>query len=552
MKFTHIFTFLFFMLSNLLFAQNMKDYNGNWKGVAESETVFNLPIEIELSQSNKGVFRLSNPNFKIKKDFDVIPGKPIQIQIMDNLSFSGYQSEAGLRGFLKAGLLFYHIDFIKRSDGKYEGVWNMLFVDKLKSKTLYLSVEDGSEDDYQAYPFFADNRFTGTWCGNFQKEGDKLNFFDLKIGLNFEGKLLTNKIELEVRLGKHTISKISFEKYNQDWNYSRFVNEKFDFSKDKSLEELESLIVKDSLINTHSVLISKKGEMIYEKYFHGYNQNVPHDTRSASKSISSAIVGIAKTKGLFESTNQSLFEFLPAKYQVHKDSLKSAIDLQSLLTMSSGLDAIDFGIKRKSLASEDNYQPTPDWFETILKAPMIYKPNTHANYGSANPALLGLAVDNMVSEPLELFMDKTLFQKLGISNYVIQSNAKELPYFGGGMYLTPRDLMKFGNLYLNKGKTDSETILPKKWVKDSFRNYRVLENTNNKNGYGYFWWHHTYEVNGKTISSIEARGAGGQYIFVIPSLKSVVVITSGNYRNSKYNQPELILEKYVLPYLVKQ
>lgn len=533
MKLTHIFVLLFFMLSHFLFAQNMKDYNGNWKGMVESETAFSLPIEIEFPQSNTGVFRLSNANFKIEKAFDIIPDKPIRVQITDNTSFVGYQSEDGLRGFVRSGMLFCHIDFTKKSNDKYEGSWNMLFVDKLKSRTLYLSVEEGSEDDYQAYPFFADSRFTGTWCGNFQKEGDKLRFFDLKIGLNFEGKLLGNAIELEIRLGDHIISKVSLEKYNQDWSFSKFADEEFDFSEEADLRKLESLIVKDSLINTHSVLISQKGEMIYEKYFHGYNQNLPHDTRSGSKSISSAIVGIAKRKKLFENTNQSLFDFLPAKYQVYKDSLKSAIDLQSLLTMSSGLDAIDFGIKRNSVASEDSYQPTPDWFETILKAPMIYKPNTHANYGSANPALLGLAVDYMISEPLELFMDKNLFQKLGISNYVIQSNAKELPYFGGGMYLTPRDMVKFGNLYLNKGKTESETILTKKWVKDSFQNYRVLENTDDKNGYGYLWWHHTYEVNGKNISTIEARGAGGQYIFVIPSLKSVVVITSGNYRNSK-------------------
>lgn len=79
-----------------------------------------------------------------------------------------------------------------------------------------------------------------------------------------------------------------------------------------------------------------------------------------------------------------------------------------------------------------------------------------------------------------------------------------------------------------------------------------LENTSDKSGYGYLWWHHTYIINGKEIKSIEARGAGGQYIFVIPKLKVVAVITSGNYRNKKAQQPEIVLEKYILPVIMEK
>lgn len=110
-------------------------------------------------------------------------------------------------------------------------------------------------------------------------------------------------------------------------------------------------------------------------------------------------------------------------------------------------------------------------------------------------------------------------------------------------------MMKFGQLYLQKGKWKDEQVLSEQWIVNSFKNYRNLENTNDKNGYGFLWWHHTYQVNGKAIKSIEARGTGGQYIFVIPALETVVVITSGNYRNGKFQQPELILEKYILPSL---
>jgi len=95
-------------------------------------------------------------------------------------------------------------------------------------------------------------------------------------------------------------------------------------------------------------------------------------------------------------------------------------------------------------------------------------------------------------------------------------------------------------------------ILSKQWVKRSFKNYRPLENVPDQNGYGYLWWHHTYQVGEKTVKSIEARGAGGQYIFVLPQYETVVVITSGNYRNRKTQQPEKILERCILPAVLRK
>lgn len=111
-------------------------------------------------------------------------------------------------------------------------------------------------------------------------------------------------------------------------------------------------------------------------------------------------------------------------------------------------------------------------------------------------------------------------------------------------------MLKFGQLYVSKGKWNGKKIVSKKWVEKSFKNYLELKNTKDKNGYGYLWWHKTYTIKGKEIKSIEARGNGGQYIFVIPALKTVCVITAGNYRSSKTQQPEYILENYILPSLL--
>ena len=136
---------------------------------------------------------------------------------------------------------------------------------------------------------------------------------------------------------------------------------------------------------------------------------------------------------------------------------------------------------------------------------------------------------------------------MGITNYRIQTDNKDQPYLGGGWYFTPRDLLKFGQLYLNQGKWKGKALLSASWIKKSMAKHTVLENAADKNDYGFLFYHKTYEVNGLKIASVEGRGSGGQYLFMIPQLQLVAVITSGNYRNGKVFQPERIMEKYILP-----
>lgn len=303
------------------------------------------------------------------------------------------------------------------------------------------------------------------------------------------------------------------------------------------------------LTQTHSVLVALKGKLVYEQYFNGFDGHVLHDTRSASKSIGSAIVGIAMDKGILKDTGQTLFDLLPPQYQYagKTDVRKADINIADLLTMSSDLNAVDFGIERRSAASEDVYQSSPDWLKTVAEAPMIHTPGTRANYSSANPFLLGVKVNHLVKEPLEFFMDRYLLALLQVTDYMLQTDETGKPYFGGGMFFTPRDLLKFGLLYGNSGCWKGRQLISEEWVKASFGKYHILENHPEKNEYGFLWWHYQYTVGGKTIASIEARGAGGQYIFIIPQYDLVAVITSGNFRNGRVWQPEKIMENYILP-----
>lgn len=106
-------------------------------------------------------------------------------------------------------------------------------------------------------------------------------------------------------------------------------------------------------------------------------------------------------------------------------------------------------------------------------------------------------------------MDKYLLQPLDVSEYIIQNDDTGRPYFGGGMYLRPRDMLKFGQLYLDKGTWKEKRIISTKWVEQSYEKYTVLENTEDQSEYGYLWWHQTYQMNDRKIAAVEARGAGG-------------------------------------------
>jgi CubicO group peptidase (beta-lactamase class C family) len=549
MKNRSILLTLIMTLAVTAFAQKPVSYLGNWEGKMSNSNAFNFTVELTNFDSEKPTFTVSNDQRIFSHSFTKKKDELISFRVNESLSFQGKLTEKGraIRGFVQSGILQYHVTLQKSGNDSFSGNWNVFMVDELKSNDFYLSVE-GDDDDYQVYPILGDNRFTGTWCMGYQQDNEAVAFSDFKTGLNFEAKLLLNAIHLSVYLGGGLIDEIDFKKSETDWKTGDFTSKKANKNK-LQLDEMESLISDKTFVNTHGVVVSKKGKTIYEKYFDGYNANTPHDTRSASKSLSSAVVGIAKDKGLFQSVDQSIFDFIPDDYQSFKTDEKAKIDIKSLLTMSSGLDANDS--KRNSAANENTYQPTPDWLKTVLSASMINEPNTHANYGSANPFLLGIAMNSVVEEPLALFMDQNLFQPLGISNYIIQNDNVNQPYFGGGMYLTPSQMLTFGELYLNNGKHKGKQIISEAWVKSSFTNYRNLENVNDKNGYGYLWWHKEYTVNGRTIKSIEARGNGGQYIFIVPELQVVAVITSGNYQSNKSQQPEAIFEQYILPALVK-
>ena len=552
------------------FAQqiDMKNYEGGWLGTLESSDIFTFEITIKKIKSPAYEFEIKNNKTSIKKDFVADKNGFINLKIDNNSSFKGYINKSNVEGFLQTGIMQHHISLKNSHKNIYTGKWNLFLVSDL-NRELFLSIENGDGEKYEAYSFSGDKRIPGFMNYDFEKKSDELFFKDMRTGIQWTAKLAYPKIFLDVTLFGEKITEIELaiteeswspknhygielfdsdipEDMNDEWKVSNIKKEGFD---ELLLKNLIDSINSGSITNTHSVLIARNGHLIFEKYFSGFNASVPHDMRSASKSISSAITGFAINKGYLKSVNEKMYDLLPEKYKYteNSDERKSRIKIKDLLTMSSGIDAVDFGMDKESPASEDVYQSSNDWIKTILEAPMINEPGTHAFYGTANPYLLGIALDHEIKEPMEFFIHKDLFAPLGINNYLLQNDIDGKPYFGGGIYMTPRDMLKFGQMYLDKGKWNGKQIISKEWVEEAFGKYLILENTAQKNEYGYLWWHYNYKIGNVSIESIEARGAGGQYIFVIPKYNLTAVITSANFRNGRYWQPEKIMESYILP-----
>ena len=526
------------------------NYVGGWAGTFEEKDPFQFDIRI-VPSGERIVASFTGHESTTEIPLDVEDSKYLVGKIADQLTIRIDTASTPPIAFVQTGHHLSNIELNLTASGVWAGEWNLL-IEGPFLPSMYLSLDKLDDGGYGASTFFKEPTYHYMWGQDFRYSKNDFEFRDIRSDIKFTGVLKDEQIDLALHfLDESAKIELSPLPYDQ-WQIGQSSEIAAEESPPTLFSELVTNIRNDTLERTHAVVISQYGETILEEYFAGFTQHTPHDTRSLSKSFASAITGIAIDDQILGGEHLPIRNFLEDQYpEIAWEDGKAEITIHHLLTMSSGLDAIDFGLNRNSFANEGAFQSQEDWTEHILSAPMVYRPGGSANYGSGNPHLLSPVLSSAIGERLEFYMHKELFQPLSIKNYRIQTNNEDQPYFGGGWYLTPRDLQKFGQLYLNKGSWNGKEILSQQWVDKSFDKHDVLENTRDKNEYGYLFWHKTYDVKGKKIESIEARGSGGQYLFIIPEYEVVAVITSGNYRNGKGFQPEKIMERYILPELVE-
>lgn len=312
----------------------------------------------------------------------------------------------------------------------------------------------------------------------------------------------------------------------------------------------------------HSVLIIKDDKLVFEEYWTGndfgylrpdylgtsieFDMNTRQNTHSATKSIVSALVGIAINEGFIQSEDDLIFDYLDSYYDTWKNEGRENITIKDCLMMASGLEWNEWEVS-VSNSEHDIIRFNQNTFPIryLLSKPLVTEPGTSFYYNGSTVDLLGVIVANATGQSIPDFSRDYLFAPLGITNYTWQTlRPSGITCCHGDIYITPRDLAKFGYLYLNEGNWNGEEIIPAEWVEESTRN-KIIPGVNWPDGYGYLWWRKNFNVNGRIYESFKAMGWGGQEIIVLNELNMVIVFTGSNYVT--YSPCDEMVEDFILP-----
>jgi len=291
-------------------------------------------------------------------------------------------------------------------------------------------------------------------------------------------------------------------------------------------------VVNGTYPDVHGILVYRGGRLVIEEYFYEYDRDRPHQMRSASKSVVSALVGIAIDRGALAGDGELVLKRLEYESYANPDARKAQLTLRDLLTMRSGLACNDWDAG--SPGNESRVYQSQDWVKFVLDLPMLEAPGAHGQYCSGNVAVAGRMVERATGMALPAFAEQHLFTPLGIAardvkwNYTLSSsNASTFAQ----LYLRPRDMLKLGILYSHQGAWNGRQIVSRDWVARSMNRWSTVGDQE----YGYFWWHQWTDVSTpagpKRVEMVVATGNGGQKIYLVPSLDLIVVMTGGNYNS---------------------
>jgi CubicO group peptidase (beta-lactamase class C family) len=321
-----------------------------------------------------------------------------------------------------------------------------------------------------------------------------------------------------------------------------------------ALVAMEKAISAGEFKKIGSVLVARHGKLVYEKYFDG-DASTLRDTRSATKSITDILVGIAIGEKKLSGVDARVLTLLPerARRIPNPDPRKDKITVEDFLTMSSPLECDDWN--DASRGNEERMYLVEDWAQFILDLPVRghmrvgekLEPPPYGRYFSyctGGVFTLSEVLEKAVGARTDRYAQQKLFGPLGISDAVWVYSPLDIPQTGGGLRLTSRDLLKIAELYRGGGEWRGKRIVDEAWVKASTQPHaRVDDDTE----YGYLWWLKSFKSGEKTYPAYFMSGNGGNKVMVFPGLDMSVVLTSTNF-NTKgmHQQTEQLLTDYIL------
>ena len=329
-----------------------------------------------------------------------------------------------------------------------------------------------------------------------------------------------------------------------------------------TINKIDTAIRNGTYPNIHSLLIAKDNRLVYENYWPGKDENWGlnlgiiehskdslHDIRSISKSIVSACVGIAMQQGKIKSIDQKVFDFFP-EFKKLDTGLISGLTIKHLLTMSSGLAWNEEVPYDNPENSEIRMIRSPNPVGYVLSQPMDHPPGIFWKYNGGTTQLLASIIEKTTGKKVDVFAKENLFQPLGITKFEwAKYPGTDLPAAASGLRLRPRDLLKFGLLYNNRGKWNEKQLIPEKWTEESFH---PQVQRSNSGAYGYQFWLWQDTLNNKPIPFVACIGNGDQRIYFDNTHNLLFVFTAGNYNKWDIeNNTYTLLINFIYPVLFK-
>jgi CubicO group peptidase (beta-lactamase class C family) len=272
------------------------------------------------------------------------------------------------------------------------------------------------------------------------------------------------------------------------------------------------------------VVVLRDGRVVAERYYNGETADSLHDIRSAGKSVTSLLVGIAMDRGAIKSVTDPVSTYWPEA----RRSAIGRVPLNQVLTMRSGLAADDDD--PASPGNEDKMDAAADPSSFLLAVPAAGPPGAVYRYNSVTAYAAGIVVAKATKQRMADFARSALFGPLGITKWEWASDAAGYTKGQGNLSITARGLATIGEMVRNKGRHRGRQIVGAAWLRTALApKVRISASDPYADGYGYFWYSKVQTVGGQRIPVSFASGNGGNKIYVVPSRHLVVAITSSAY-----------------------
>lgn len=290
------------------------------------------------------------------------------------------------------------------------------------------------------------------------------------------------------------------------------------------LEELEGRIDSGAFGEISSLIVVRRGDLVYERYWGEWRFPDLHAVNSVTKSVTSLLVGIAQTDGHLSDLDAPILDLLPALSPPANPAGKGDITLRHVLTMRTGLEWDELSTNYSEAANPvASLASSPDWLQFVVDLPFRTDPGGEFTYNSGVSMLMAGALAEALGISAEAFAAEHLFGELGIDDWSWSSGPGGLTNSGWGLRLRPRDMATIGQMVLQGGSWQGTQVVPGSWIEESaVAASRFTDGT----GYGFQWWLPRDDGGPPPIA---AWGYGGQFIVVVPSRELVVVSTAENF-----------------------